>query len=129
MVGFPSFISPFNNRKTKDFKKFSSGLDFSDGSNENNLTFSIPLTPQASKVLGKSSWGSQLRKNKGEQGRLQGLMRVDSIINVSGEAPEPPVTTGKWTQMRAWMVNEGKFILSTGAVLEIIMGDFVRRES
>lgn len=111
MVSFPSFIqSPFNNRKTKDFKKFSSGLDFSDSNdvdNNNNNTFSIPLTPPASKFLNKSNWGSQLRKNKGEQGRLQGLMRSDSLINVTGDGIKPIVQTSKWVQFRAWMVNEG----------------------
>lgn len=49
--------------------------------------------------------------NEAEQGRLQGLMRVDSIISVNGEVVDPDevVKVSIWTRFKAWMVNEGKF--------------------
>lgn len=50
--------------------------------------------------------------NEAEQGRLQGLMRVDSIINVVGDQVDPDevIKVGIWTRFKAWMVNEGKCV-------------------
>lgn len=50
--------------------------------------------------------------NEAEQGRLQGLMRVDSIISVNGEVVDPDevVKVSIWTRFKAWMVNEGMLL-------------------
>jgi hypothetical protein len=102
MVAFTSLIAlKSRGGSGGKFSKFSSGLDFSDSRPAN---FSIPLTPPPKALAEKAAE----RKNAREQGRLQGLMRSDTITSVAGEGIGRAGVQDQWSRFTAWMVNEGE---------------------
>ncbi len=102
MVAFTSLIAlKSRGGSSGKFSKFSSGLDFSDSRPAN---FSIPVTHPPKAWAGKAAE----RKNAREQGRLQGLMRSDTITSVAGEGIGRAGVQDQWSRFTAWMVNEGE---------------------
>jgi len=76
--------------------KRSSGLDFQDRT-QTTTDFHPDL-----------AGGPGLQRNKTERGRLQGLMRSDTVVNNSRPGAIGAVSLSSWRERySAWMVNEG----------------------
>ncbi|GAA5884856.1 hypothetical protein JCM6882_007126 [Rhodosporidiobolus microsporus] len=63
---------------------------------------------------------STMRRNEGEQKRLQGLMRSDTTAS-RRDGEEPPL--GKWERVKVWMVNEGagKFAFALFILVQVVV--------
>ncbi|GAA5830999.1 hypothetical protein JCM11251_005105 [Rhodosporidiobolus azoricus] len=63
---------------------------------------------------------SAMRKNEGEQQRLQGLMRNESTMSRRGPGEG---TQGRWEKAKVWMVNEGsgKLAFALFVLLQIVV--------
>lgn len=141
MVGIPSLrprkrsLSLSRTPLTPRGAKVSSGLDFQDASDlpysptGAPARFQVPLTPPPSQLdlvarqsdenrggsaggFSSLSFGSEKRRNEGEQGRLQGLMRSDTVACRRSRVGREEERMGRWEKMKVWMVNEGTYMLS-----------------
>ncbi|GAA6038559.1 hypothetical protein JCM8097_004630 [Rhodosporidiobolus ruineniae] len=146
--------SPSATPRHAKFTKFGSGLDFQDATELPYSTsgapasFSVPLTPPPShleavargttsspslarsgSVAGRGSEKGEdgVRRNVGQQGRLQGLMRSNTAASRrSGRGEVGDVQLRRWDKFKAWMVNEGsgKFTFALFVLVQVAVFTF-----